>query len=95
MATKKWMTMPDTDRWLASDAPTRLVSGMGLFAIGAIVGIGMGLLLAPKSGHELRQQITGRIARVRNRRRLPGGEREPDISMSPDYGTQTTPPATR
>lgn len=43
-------------------SPTGLVvSALGVFGAGLLVGAGVGLLLAPKSGSELRSDIRGRV----------------------------------
>lgn len=62
-----------------------VMTGVGLFALGALVGASLGLLFAPKSGHELRSDLG------RARGMLPGSNREPDLRMNPEYGTQTSP----
>lgn len=36
-------------------------SGLGLFAVGVLVGAGLGLLFAPKPGAEMRSQLTGSL----------------------------------
>lgn len=41
----------------------RLVSTLGLFGLGAIVGAGVALLLAPSSGEDLRGDLGRRIRR--------------------------------
>jgi YtxH-like protein len=40
----------------------RLVSALGLFGVGVLVGAGVALLLAPKSGRELREDIRSKVA---------------------------------
>ena len=42
-----------------------LVGALGFFGVGLLVGAGLGLLLAPKSGRELREGIRHRIRRER------------------------------
>ena len=48
------------------------LSTIGIFALGAIVGVGLGLAFAPKSGVELRNEIGERVRRKANE--LPIGE---------------------
>lgn len=38
-----------------------VLPAMGLFAAGVAVGCGIGLMLAPKSGAQLRQQLVGKV----------------------------------
>jgi gas vesicle protein len=42
---------------------TELLGGLGTFGIGLLVGAGVALLLAPKPGRELRQDIRSKIQR--------------------------------
>ena len=44
-------------------ASQRVVSTLGLFGLGAIVGAGIALLLAPSSGEDLRGDLGRRIRR--------------------------------
>jgi len=37
---------------------------IGVFAIGLLVGAGLGMLLAPKAGRELRDDLRDRLRRV-------------------------------
>jgi len=41
-----------------------LASALGTFGIGILVGAGIGLLMAPKSGRELRENLRDRFRRV-------------------------------
>ena len=34
---------------------------LGIFGVGVLVGAGIGLLLAPKPGHELREELRNRL----------------------------------
>ena len=45
----------------------RVLPGLGLFATGLVAGAGIGLLLAPSSGRELRDQVGQKYHDVRNR----------------------------
>lgn len=43
-------------------APTDMVlPAVGLFAAGLVFGCGIGMMLAPKSGAQLRQDLVGRV----------------------------------
>ena len=41
-----------------------LAGALGTFGIGILVGAGIGLLMAPKSGRELRENLRDRLRRV-------------------------------
>jgi len=41
----------------------RLLGGLGTFGIGLLVGVGAALLLAPKTGHDLRQDLRAKLHR--------------------------------
>ncbi|MFL5263366.1 MAG: YtxH domain-containing protein [Anaeromyxobacteraceae bacterium] len=43
------------------DPASDFFSGLGLFAVGILVGAGLGILFAPRPGAELRTQVTERI----------------------------------
>jgi hypothetical protein len=45
----------------------RLLGGLGFFGMGLLVGAGTALLLAPKSGEHLREDLGRRLREVRNR----------------------------
>ena len=47
---------PSTAAWLPG--------ALGTFGVGLLVGAGIALLLAPKPGYELRQEIRARLRRV-------------------------------
>jgi YtxH-like protein len=40
----------------------KLVSALGLFGVGVLVGAGVALLLAPKSGRDLRNDIMNKVS---------------------------------
>jgi hypothetical protein len=44
---------------------SHLAEVRGIFGVGVLVGAGVALLLAPKPGHELRDDLRARIARGR------------------------------
>lgn len=49
-----------------------IMPALGIFGVGLLVGAGIGMLFAPKTGHEIRSQI-GSLAR---RRKAREGEEE-------------------
>ena len=49
----------------------RILAGTGYFAAGLIVGVGAALLLAPKSGKGLREDIGDGLRRATGREKLP------------------------
>jgi gas vesicle protein len=49
-------TKTSTTAWLAGT--------LGTFGVGLLVGAGLGLLLAPKAGRELREDLRDRLRRV-------------------------------
>ncbi|RMG19587.1 MAG: YtxH domain-containing protein [Deltaproteobacteria bacterium] len=51
-----------------------VLPALGIFGAGLLVGAGLGLLLAPKSGRELRGDIRQRASQLREK--LPAGTRE-------------------
>jgi hypothetical protein len=59
-------TKSSTGAWLAGS--------LGTFGVGILVGAGIALLLAPKPGRELREDIRGRFKRNGEDRELPNGE---------------------
>jgi hypothetical protein len=48
-----------------------LASTLGTFGVGLLVGAGIALLLAPKPGSELREDIRGKLRRSSNEEPLP------------------------
>jgi len=44
-----------------------LLPVLGLFSAGIVVGVGVGMLFAPKSGRELRESLGKRVEEVRER----------------------------
>ncbi len=44
----------------------RLVPALALFGAGVLVGVGLGLMLAPKPGRELRDDLKARIGKGAN-----------------------------
>ncbi|HYS80396.1 MAG TPA: YtxH domain-containing protein [Anaeromyxobacteraceae bacterium] len=58
-------------------------SGLGLFAVGVLIGAGLGIMFAPKPGAEIRSQLGGTI-----KHRTGRGEELPQGSGMP--GTTST-----
>jgi hypothetical protein len=47
---------------LAEHTPTSdFFTGLGLFAVGVLVGAGLGVMFAPKPGAEMRSQLSGSL----------------------------------
>jgi hypothetical protein len=44
-----------------ASAGDKLISALGLFGVGVLVGAGVALLLAPKSGKDLRDDIRNKV----------------------------------
>lgn len=44
-----------------------VLPALGLFGAGILVGAGLGLIFAPKSGREIRGQLTDRMTEMRER----------------------------
>jgi gas vesicle protein len=51
----------------------RLLGTAGVFGLGLLFGAGAALLLAPKSGQGLREELGERLRRVRNGETAPAG----------------------
>jgi gas vesicle protein len=51
---------------LQTKSSTAAVVGgtIGIFAVGLLVGAGLGLLMAPKAGRELREDLRDRLKRI-------------------------------
>ena len=62
-----------------------VLPAVGLFSVGLLVGAGLGLMMAPKPGRELRQDLRNRLA-AQNREgmRGPSGEIEPAAYVAED-----------
>jgi hypothetical protein len=65
-----WNALKDLDRedvlgWVGLQsrrtALDALLPSLGIFGVGLLVGAGVGLLLAPKSGQELREDLRDRL----------------------------------
>ena len=54
-----------------------LAAALGTFGVGLLVGAGIALILAPKPGHELRQELRDRLRRAPSESKeeaaMPGG----------------------
>ena len=56
-------------------------SGLGLFALGVLIGAGLGVMFAPKPGAEIRNQLTDTIKHRTGRgEELPRGSSMPSTS---------------
>jgi hypothetical protein len=64
-------------------------SGLGLFAVGVLVGAGLGVLFAPRPGAEIRTQVTEKMEKIKNR-----GQRAAD-EYGEKLGVDTTPATSR
>jgi gas vesicle protein len=53
-------------------ATERFLGGLGFFGIGLLVGAGAALLLAPKSGEDLREDLGDKLRELRNRESTSG-----------------------
>ncbi len=95
VADLRWKDLKNLDRddllhriGLEEHTPTSdFLGGLGLFALGMLVGAGLGIMFAPKPGAEMRSQLSDTI---RNR-----GGRAVD-EMSQHLGMESSPsPSTR
>jgi hypothetical protein len=59
-----------------------LAGALGTFGVGLLVGAGIALLLAPKPGRELREDIRGRFRRNGEDRELPRIHRQSVLTRS-------------
>jgi len=67
-------------------ASERLLSGLGLFGVGLLVGASAALLLAPRSGQALRADLA---ARLRPRRNDEAGSPQQPDTETPDAEAHT------
>lgn len=62
------------------------LKALGTFSVGLLVGAGVALLLAPKAGHELRQDLRTRLRRddegLPSNGSQPSNAREPEIQRA-------------
>lgn len=76
----------DTDDWLAEAGLRRRRPGaefagaVGFVLLGCAIGIGFGMLMAPKSGNELRRDINQRFNRGERREQFQGTASSPTYS---------------
>lgn len=54
----------------------KILGGAGLFGVGLLVGAGVALMLAPKSGQDLREDLGQRLRDLRDRNAEAAGEGE-------------------
>jgi hypothetical protein len=66
-----------------------VLKALGTFGVGLLVGAGVALLLAPKAGRELRQDLRGRLRRdgrdeegLSSNGSQPSNAREPEIQRA-------------
>jgi len=71
-------TKTSTGAWLAGT--------LGTFGIGLLVGAGLGLLMAPKAGRELREDLRDRLRRVPS---------DADDAMAAMSGRESSPNASK
>lgn len=91
LADLRWKDLKKLDReemlnrlGLEEHTPTGdFFTGLGLFAVGVLVGAGLGIMFAPKPGAEIREQLSETI---RNR----GGRAAEEMGRS--LGVETSPP---
>jgi hypothetical protein len=57
-------------------------SGLGLFAVGVLIGAGLGVMFAPKPGAEIRNQLTDTIKHRTGRGEEPRGSSMPSTSTA-------------
>jgi gas vesicle protein len=66
---------------------TRLLTTLGTFGIGLLVGAGVALLLAPKAGSELRENLRAKLRRADEQEggapKGSDGTQAADVSRSP------------
>ena len=60
-----------------SSTPDWLLPGIAFFGAGLVIGAGIGLMLAPKSGQELREDLRARMQRGEGELATTTGSRTP------------------
>ncbi|HZH02191.1 MAG TPA: YtxH domain-containing protein [Myxococcaceae bacterium] len=87
-----WSTLKGLDRdemlnWIGLQtrrtAADALLPTLGIFSIGLLVGAGLGLLLAPKSGQELREDLRNRLQGGENAQALPSSLAAGGVERTP------------
>ena len=84
LADLRWRDLRKMDRddalrriGLARNTPmTDFFGGLGLFAVGVLVGAGLGIIFAPKPGAETRSQLSDRLRR--------GGRKAEEYAQRPE-----------
>jgi len=66
--------------------PEAMLPAAGIFAAGVLVGTGLALLIAPKSGRDLRTQIRGRASELSHRMRRTAEEAARDVRSAMEEG---------
>ncbi len=69
-----------------SSTAEQLVPALAIFGAGVLVGVGIGMIFAPRSGQELRGQLQSQLKRVEQRVRGAGGEAAAAVSPSRPSG---------
>lgn len=70
---------------LEEHTPTSdFLSGLGLFAVGVLVGAGLGVMFAPKPGTEMRTHLTETIRNRTGRHERERDEMGSHLGMEPD-----------
>lgn len=59
-----------------------LLPTLGAFSVGMLVGAGLGLLMAPKAGNELRSDLRNRLQREQDSLANGNGQRPESVSRS-------------
>ncbi|QRK07855.1 YtxH domain-containing protein [Archangium violaceum] len=59
-----------------------LLPTLGAFSVGMLVGAGLGLLMAPKAGNELRNDLRSRLQREQDTLANGNGQRPESVSRS-------------
>lgn len=71
----------------------KMLPMIGIFGAGLLVGAGIALLLAPKSGREIREAIGGQVSKYTSREAAAeGGEARPGYGASSSTSTGTSAP---
>ncbi len=75
------------------DPSSDMLTGLGLFAVGLLVGAGLGLIFAPTTGTEMRTQLTDTLRKTASKAGL-GTEADTDLGSGTSTVSTTIPPTT-